>query len=349
MVITGKMLGRFLLRSITGVLLGMLFIYALWPWLPFRLRETRPKTLIFYGSSILERVMKQAAFPAFENLWFMKTGERLEIISSFAGSGTITNQLLMGVPAEMALLSLELDAQRLSASHLIEDQSWHRLPHRGVLNRTPIVLLVRPGNPRGVQDFADLALKGVRLIHPDPSTSGGANWAIVAEYGSALALNSGNSQAATDLLSGIWNNVVARASSARAARTMFDNGFGDVLVTYEQEVLFDHSRGILRGEIVYPKRTVLCENTLVLIDKNITPEARGVVDAFVTFLWSEQAQRIFVNYDFRSINECLNEERSDFGNIPQPSSIEEFGGWGKVKSDIIEDIWKNQVLKRIRS
>lgn len=130
---------------------------------------------------------------------------------------------------------------------------------------------------------------------------------------------------------------------------MFDNGFGDVLVTYEQEVLFDHSRGILRGEIVYPKRTVLCENTLVLIDKNITPEARGVVDAFVTFLWSEQAQRIFVNYDFRSINECLNEERSDFGNIPQPSSIEEFGGWGKVKSDIIEDIWKNQVLKRIRS
>ncbi len=348
MVITGKMLGRFLLRSITGVLLGMLFIYALWPWLPFRLRETRPKTLIFYGSSILERVMKQVAFPAFENLWFMKSGERLEIISSFAGSGTITNQLLLGVPAEMALLSLQLDAQRLSASHLIEDQSWHRLPHRGVLNRTPIVLLVRPGNPKGVQDFADLARPGIRLIHPDPSTSGGANWAIVAEYGSALALNSGNSPAAADMLSGIWNNVVARASSARAARTMFENGFGDVLVTDEQEVLFDRSKGILRGEIIYPKTSILCENTLVLLDKNIPPEGRGLVDAFVTFLWSDQAQRIFVNYGFRSINDCLNEERSDFGNIPDLCSIEEFGGWGKAKSDIIEGIWKNQALKGIR-
>ena len=104
----------------------------------------------------------------------------------------------------------------------------------------------------------------------------------------------------------------------------------------------------MQGEIVYPKRSVLCENTLVLIDKNITPEARGLVDAFVTFLWSEQAQRIFVNYDFRSINECLNEERPDFGNIPELSSIEEFGGWEKVKSDIIEGIWKNQVLKKIR-
>jgi len=80
----------------------------------------------------------------------MHTGEHLEIISSFSGSGTITNQLLMGVPAEFALLSLELDAQRLSDSQLVANESWHQLPCKGVLNRTPLVLLVRSGSPNHV-------------------------------------------------------------------------------------------------------------------------------------------------------------------------------------------------------
>ena len=107
---------------------------------------------------------------------------------------------------------------------------------------------------------------------------------------------------------------------------MFENGFGDVLVTYEQDALYDKARGALRGEIVYPKKSILCEHTLVMIDKNINAEERGLVDAFVSFLWSEQAQRIFVNYGFRSIDGCLNEERSDFGNISDLLQIEDFGG-----------------------
>lgn len=293
--------------------------------------------------------MKQEIFPTFQRLWFEETGERVEIISSFSGSGTITNQLLMGVPAELALFSLELDAQRLSTSHLVEDQSWHRLPCQGVLNRTPIVFLARPGNLLGIHDFADLVRPGVRIIHPDPLTSGGANWAIMAEYASTLNQIPGQPQAAHDLLLGIWKNVVARASSARAARTMFENGFGDVLLTYEQDVLYDRSIGVLKGEIIYPQSSILCEHILVVIDKNIPLTDRRLVNTFTTFLWSEEAQRIFVKYGFRSINDCLNEERLDWGNISNLLRIEDFGGWGKAKIDIIEGIWKNQVLKRIRS
>ena len=347
MVVTGRILGHWLRTSILIVLLGTLFLYGLWPWLPFRGWATRPKTLVFYGASILERVMKQAIFPSFQRRWLAETGGRVEIISSFSGSGTITNQLLMGVPAELALFSLELDAYRLSDSHLIANQSWHRLPCKGVLNRTPIVLLVRPGNPLGIHDFADLVRSGVRIIHPDPLTSGGSNWAIVAEYASALNHFPEQPQAPYELLLGIWRNVVARVASARAARTMFENGFGDVLVTYEQDALYDRAGGVLQGEIVYPQRSILCEHILVVIDKNITPEDRGLVDTFTAFLWSEQAQRIFVNYGFRSIDECLNGERSDLGNISDLLRIEDFGGWGKAKSDVIDGIWKDQVLKAI--
>ncbi|MFN8008452.1 MAG: substrate-binding domain-containing protein [Terriglobia bacterium] len=290
--------------------------------------------------------MKKAIFPMFEKLWLTKTGERLEIISSFAGSGTITNQLLMGVPAEIALLSLEWEATRLSASSLVQDKSWHRLPFQGVLNQTPIVILVRPGNPLGISDFSDLARPGIRIIHPDPATSGGANWAIVAEYGSTLDQQGTILNTRTELLAGIWRNVVARASSARAARTMFDNGFGDALVTYEQELLLDRAEGLLRGEIIYPKKTVLCENTLVLLDKYITTETRSVLNAFIDFLWSDQAQRIFLDYGFRSVDDSLNKERSDFGKIETLSSITEYGGWGRAKPEIIDEIWKNRALKK---
>lgn len=292
--------------------------------------------------------MKQAIFPTFQRLWFEETGERVEIISSFSGSGTITNQLLMGVPAELALFSLELDAQRLSDSQLVEAQSWHRLPYQGVLNRTPIVLLARPGNFLGIHDFADLVRPGIRIIHPDPLTSGGANWAIMAEYASAQNQIPGQLQTAYELLLGIWKNVVARASSARAARTMFENGFGDVLVTYEQDVLYDRSIGVLKGEIIYPQSLILCEHILVLIEKNIPLADRRLVDAFTTFLWSEEAQRIFIRYGFRSIDENLNKERLDWGNISGQLRIEDFGGWGKAKTDIIDGIWKKQVLERIR-
>jgi ABC-type sulfate transport system substrate-binding protein len=84
-----------------------------------------------------------------------------------------------------------------------------------------------------------------------------------------------------------------------------------------------------------------------VIDKNIPLADRRLVDTFTTFLWSEEAQRIFVKYGFRSINDCLNEERLDWGNISNLLRIEDFGGWGKAKIDIIEGIWKNQVLKGI--
>src|SRR5712691_6127873 len=99
MVVSLKILEHWLRTTILVVLLGTLFLYGLWPWLPFRGRATQPKTLVFYGFSIVERVMKQAIFPSFQKLWLEETGERVEIISSFSGSGTITNQLLMSVPA----------------------------------------------------------------------------------------------------------------------------------------------------------------------------------------------------------------------------------------------------------
>ncbi len=323
-----------------------LLLYAAWPWLAPR-RAGRPETIVVYGFSILEETMNQGIFPAFQREWRERTGERVEFVSAFAGSGTVTNQILLGVPADCALLALELDAERLADGGRLPPGSWRSLPDRGVVNRTPFVILVRPGNPRGIRDFADLARPGIRIVHPDPLTSGGANWAILAEYGSAFRESGGSVSAGTELLRGIWKNVVAQAASARGARTQFETGFGDALITYEQEALRDLARGKLRAEIVYPRRSILSEHTLVVLDRAASAGRRKAVDAFVRFLWSEAAQRIFVRYGFRSVDERLNAESRQFGRIADPFRVDDFGGWRKAKAEIIDGIWKNRVLQEV--
>ncbi|HXF63060.1 MAG TPA: substrate-binding domain-containing protein, partial [Caldilineaceae bacterium] len=289
-----SVLWRRLRSAVPLAFFGLLGLYAVWPWLSYQ--AAPPRTVVFYGFSILGEVMNEAIFPAFQAHWYATQHERVEFISSFAGSGTITNQLMMGVPADLALLSLELDAQRLAEAGVIAPQSWQALPHRGVVNRTPFIILVRPGNPKQIHDFADLTRPGIGVVHPDPLTSGGANWAILAEYGAAVRRRAASPQAGHDLLLGIWRNVVAQAASARAARTQFENGFGDALITYEQEALWDRQRGQLNAEIVYPHSTVLSEHTLVVVARNVEPDERELIDAFVAFLWSEEAQRLFVEY-----------------------------------------------------
>jgi sulfate/thiosulfate-binding protein len=344
-----RVLRRRLATGVVFLLFAALFAYAVWPSLPLSgdAAEHR-RVLVFYGFSILGEAVQEGVFPAFARRWKERTGEEVELASSFAGSGTITNQLLLGVPAQMALLSLELDAMRLARAGVVADGSWRSLPSHGVVNRTPFVILVRPGNPRGIRDFADLGRPGVRIVHPDPLTSGGANWAIVAEYGAAVRSSGGSPRAGHDLLLAIWRNVAAQAPSARAARTQFDNGFGDALVTYEQEAVYDRSRGKLRSEIVYPRSTVLSEHTLVVVEKNIPASDRAAARAFRDFLWSDEAQREFVRYGFRSVREDWNVGNPAFGRIEDPFTIAELGGWTRAKSEIVDHVWKEQVLSELR-
>lgn len=321
-----------------------LFAYAVVPWLPVSGSARPPRTVVLYGFSILGEALNRGVFPEFQREWKSRTGEHVELVSSFAGSGTVTNQILMGVPAQVALLSLELDAIKLAAAGVVPKDSWRSLPHRGVVNRTPFVILVRPGNPRKIRDYRDLTAPGVGIVHPDPLTSGGANWAIVSEYGAGLRAEGGSAKAAYELLLGVWKNVVAQAASARAARTQYENGFGDALVTYEQEAIFDRGRGKLKSDIVYPRSTILSEHTVVRIDRNIPREDRDLVEAFVRFLWSDRAQEAFSKYGFRSVDERRN---GGFTAIEDGFTIADFGGWPKAKKEIVDGVWKARVLKEL--
>lgn len=337
---------RWLRSTLPAICLFFLGSYVLWPWLPFSKMADTPQTLIVYGFSITADVMNSAIFPTFQAKWLAETGERVEFVGAFAGSGTVTNQLIMGVPADIALLALESDAQRLADAGIITADSWQKLPHQGRVSTSPIVILTRSGNPLHIQDFGDLT-GDVDIIHPDPLTSGAANWAILAEYGAGLRQQPSNPQAGQEMLLGIWRNVIAQASSARAARTQFENGFGDALITYEQDVINDVKSGRLAAELIYPRSTIFSEYTLVVVEKNIEPEERELANAFVAFLWSEEAQQLFTQFGFRSVDEALNQAEGRFPVIADPFFIGDFGGWQQAKPAIIETVWKNQVLQEL--
>src|SRR5262249_48687958 len=117
---------------------------------------------------------------------------------------------------------------------------------------------------------------------------------------------------------------------------------------YEQELLSDQRRGRLKGEIIYPRRTILSEHTLVVLDRNVEPAERQLIDAFVQFLWSDRGQRLFVEQGFRSVQPSLNAANSHFGQVPDLFLIEDFGGWAKAKKEIVDAVWKKQVLKELK-
>lgn len=318
--------------------------------LPQPIAESGDITITLYGFSIMKEPLEKAIFPGFSAKWRQQHGQTVQFQTSFAGSETITNQILRGAPAEIAILSIERDVQRLQKDGFVT-ADWHSLPAKGIVNKTPFVIIVRRGNPKAIKDFSDLAKPGLRLIHPDPVSSGGAQWSILAIYGSELkkseAETGGADKAhALQILRAIWKNVISTPGSAREARTTFELGNGDALITYEFEGLM-MKEAKAPFEIVTPKSTIFSEHPAIVIDKNITASKRAVIDAFMQYLWSDEAQEAFVKFHFyATTNDAFNQASTQFGKIEMPFTIDYFGGWEKAYPEVIEQIFRDQVQRK---
>src|SRR6266567_1504467 len=272
------------------VFFALLVLLAASSCLPQPPAESGGLNITLYGFSIMKESLEKAIYPSFAAKWKREQNQDVRFTSSFAGSETVTNQILQGVNAEIAILSIDRDAERLRQGGFVTSD-WHTFPYKGIINTTPFIILVRRGNPRGIHDFPDLAKPGVKLIHPDPISSGGAQWSLLAIYGSELvksAKQTGEPDHARALatLRAIWRNVISTPGSAREARTQFETGFGDALITYELEGLVMKEAGTA-VDIVMPQATISSEHPAVVIDRNVTAVKRPVVDAFMQYLRSD--------------------------------------------------------------
>ena len=306
-------------------------------------------TVTLYGFSVMKESMEKSVIPPFTAKWKQERGQDVRFTTSYAGSETITNQILQGVQADIGIFSIERDVERLAAAGAVTS-NWRALPHGGVINKTPFIILVRKGNPKGIRDFDDLAKPGVQLNHPSPIDSGGAQRSVLAVYGSALkkseAETGGFDQArAFKLLQAVWRNVISTPGSAREARTQFETGYGDALITYELEGLMMKDAKA-EVEIVVPRSTIFSEHPAVIIDRSVSADERPLLDAFVQYLWSDEAQRAFVKHHFRSVtHEEFDDANPGFAKIELPFTVELFGGWQRAYPEIIERVWRDQIQR----
>lgn len=304
-------------------------------------------TITLYGFSIMKESLEKDINPAFKAKWKAEHHQNVEFVASYAGSETVTNQILQGAPADVAILSIERDAKRLMDGGATKTD-WHQWPNKGIVNKTPFVILVRKGNPKGIKDFPDLGRPGVKVIHPDPVSSGGAQWSVLSIYGSELKKSeaetgSQDKNRAMNTLKAIWGNVISTPGSAREARTQFETGYGDALITYELEGLMMKQAGA-EIDMIVPKSTIFSEHPVAIIDQNVSDAKRAVVEAYIQYLWSDDAQKAFVKNHFRSVtNESFNAANSEFATIEQPFTVDLFGGWDRAYPEVIEKIFRDQV------
>jgi sulfate transport system substrate-binding protein len=203
-----------------------------------------------------------------------------------------------------------------------------------------MVIVVRPGNPARISGFGDLAQPGLNLVHADPRTSGAGEWAVLAEYGSALRESSNEALAKSQLRS-IWQNVRLLAPSARSAMTLFEMGAGDALVTYEQEALLALDRGVAL-EIVTPARTILAEHVAVRVDDNVTTLERPVVRRLLSYL-AGPGQRELSAYYLRTEGQ----QGGPFQHLREPFVVEDLGGWSQAYPGLVEALWREEIEPRL--
>ena len=306
--------------------------------------DARTRTIVLYGFSILDNVLETEIIPAFSDSWKQATGDEVRVITSFAGSGTVVNQIVFGAPAQVAMVATELDALSIREAGLATTD-WRSFNNNGVFAYSVTAIVTRGGNPKDIRSFEDLARPGIDVMYQDPTTSGGAQWAVLALYGSALratAAAGGEDRAAEgDLLRRVSMNTGSLPESARRALTQFGLGFGDALLTYENEALLDISKG-RNYEIVVPNSTIYIQPHVLIIDANVGEDDRAVVEAFVDFLWTEKAQQALVRNHFRVPNERLMAEYGDtFSSVDAPFTVDDLGGWDAATLEIIDGLWRD--------
>jgi sulfate/thiosulfate transport system substrate-binding protein len=280
-------------------------------------------TLVAYSTP--EEAYKEL-IPAFNRT---PEGEGVGFDQSYASSGEQSRAVEGGLPADVVEFSLEPDITRLVDAGLV-DKSWSQNEYDGMVTDSVVVFIVRKGNPKDIKTWDDLIQPDVEVLEPNPFTSGSAKWNIMAAYGAQL--EQGKSPAeAREYLAKLFENVPVLDKSAREALQTFSSGKGDVLLGYENEAILAQQQGE-EVDYVIPDETLLIENPIAVVNESKEPE---LAQSFVDFLYTPEAQEIFVSRGYRPVVEGT-AGAEKFPSPPKLFEITKFGGWDKVNAEFFE-------------
>jgi sulfate/thiosulfate-binding protein len=261
---------------------------------------------------------------------FQKTaaGKDVSFSQSYGASGEQARAVKAGLKADLVALSLAPDVDELVNAGLVF-KGWTKKPHKGMVTNSLVVFVLRDGNPKKIKTWSDLLKPGVEVVTPNPFTSGGARWNVMAAYGAWRREGKTDQQAQANLLK-LFRNVVVQDKSARDSLNTFMSGKGDVLLAYENEALFSKLRG-LDVQFIIPRSTLLIENPIAVTR---TTEHSKEANAFLKFLTTPAAQQVFANWGYRPVvKNVLEKNRKKFPVRPGEFTIDakSIGGWAKAQ------------------
>ncbi|WP_411561439.1 sulfate ABC transporter substrate-binding protein [Pectobacterium sp. F1-1] len=288
------------------------------------------------------RELYQQYNAAFIKHWKATTGEDITIKNSHGGSGKQARSVIDGLQADVVTLALAGDIDALNLNQQLIDPKWQaRLPDNSTPYTSTIVFLVRKGNPKQIKDWNDLVKPGVEVITPNPKTSGGARWNFLAAWAYAKAQPGGNDESALKFVTELYRHAPVLDTGARGATISFvQRQLGDVLLAWENEAYLSlQEQGGDQLEIVTPSLSILAEPPVAVVDKVV--ERKGTqkqAEAYLQYLYSDEAQRIIGKNFYRPRNAKIAEEFKDqFAPVNLVTIDKDFGGWKAAQDKFFND------------
>jgi sulfate/thiosulfate-binding protein len=257
-------------------------------------------------------------------------GKDVNFQTSFAASEVQSKAVAAGLPADVVNFSISTDMDRLVQSKLV-DKSWSQNRYHGIVSKSVVVFVLRNGNPKHIKTWDDLVRPGVDVVFPNPFSSGGARWDVMAAYGSQLREGKTHKQAVA-YLTQLFKHNVSQDTSGRNALNTFLSGRGDVLLDYESDAKLAQSQGKPVFYLI-PKATLQIETPLAAVNGSNKAEA----EKFVNWLYTTPAQRIWAQNGFRPIDPTVAKQfKAQFPPRPQLFKIGYVGGWNKVNTQFFD-------------
>jgi sulfate/thiosulfate-binding protein len=255
-------------------------------------------------------------------------GKNVKFTQSYGASGDQSRAVAAGLKADIVAFSLEPDITRLVTAKLV-DAGWNSDQYKGMITDSVAVIATRKGNPKGIKTWDDLTKPGVQVLTPNPFTSGGAKWNILAGYG-AKSNKGADAAAGATYLTALFKNVPVQDSSGRASMQTFTGGKGDAVISYENEAIFAQQNG-QAVDYTVPDATILIENPIAVTTNSAHPtEAK----AFLDWLHTPAAQKIYADNGYRPV--VSGAGGPSFPTPAQLFTINDLGGWSKVNKDLFD-------------
>jgi sulfate transport system substrate-binding protein len=301
----------------------------------------QPKTVeLTLVSFAVTKEAHDKIIPLFQEKWKREQGgQAVKFNRSYAGSGTQARAVVDGLEADVVSLALALDTYRVQKAGLI-NPGWEKdVPNDGIVSRSVITFVTRPGNPKGIRTWADLVKPGITVITANPKTSGGARWNFLGLWGSVGQIGTAEDKA-REYVTQVYRNAPVLPKDAREATdAFFKQGQGDVLLNYENEMILASQKGESGFFTVVPQTNISIDNPIAVVDKNVDKHGtRAVSEAFVQFLFTPEAQREFAKVGFRPVNTAVAKEfDKKFPKVTKLYTAKDFGGWDTIQKKFFDD------------